>query len=112
MSVTSLYRKLFGLKGPVSGSVIDMAEHGRAGGESDAQGFKYTGAIPESLREATDSTDANISYIGLAKPGAVTTEAVWQIRKIDETSGTEITFADGSDNYNSKWSDRESLSYS
>lgn len=112
ISITSLYKRLFGANGPIPGNVIDMAEHGRAGGDGDSQGFKYTGAIPESLREATDSGDANVTYIGLAKLGAVTTEAVWQIRKIDETSGTAITFANGSDNYDSKWSDRESLSYS
>lgn len=42
MQITDLYKQLFGRKGPAEGNVIDMAEHGRVGGLSTGQPFKYT----------------------------------------------------------------------
>lgn len=112
ISVTDLYKQLFGKHGPADGSVIDMAEHGRAGGNSTKQGFKYIGDIQEAVRVDNKSGDDNITYIGKSYPGAGTDTANWQIKKIDETSGTVITFADGDDNYDNIYDDRESLSYS
>jgi len=94
MTVASIYRQLFGRKGPAEGTVIDMAEHGRSGGLSTKQGFKYVG------------------YVGKAAIGSATDAARWQIMSIDETSGTVVTFADGDDNYNNIWDSREELSYS
>lgn len=62
------------------------------------------------LRTATDSGDSLVTYLGMAAPGAATSEARWQIRKIDENSGTEITWA-GTD-FDNVWDDREGLTYS
>lgn len=49
-SLSSLYRALFGKRAPVDGNVIDMSEHGRVGGVSTGQGFKFVtnidGAAP------------------------------------------------------------------
>lgn len=42
MQITDLYKQLFGRKGPADGNVIDMSEHGRVGGLSTGQPFKYT----------------------------------------------------------------------
>jgi len=107
MTVASIYRQLFGRKGPAEGTVIDMAEHGRSGGLSTKQGFKYVGDIKEAIRVAEKST-----YVGKAAIGSATDAARWQIMSIDETSGTVVTFADGDDNYNNIWDSREELSYS
>ena len=112
MSIVNIYRQMFGRKGPAEGSVIDMAEHGRAGGDSDKQGFKYTSSAPETVRVAENSGDSNITYVGSSYPGADTSVSEWQIKKIDETSGTNVTFADGNDNYDNEWDERENLSYS
>ncbi len=64
-----------------------------------------------AVRTAVDAGDANITYIGKAQIGAVTSASVWQIMKVDETSGTVITWADGDDEFNNSWDNRESLSY-
>lgn len=58
------------------------------------------------------SNDANITYIGKALLGSLTSNSVWQIQKIDDTSGTVITWADGSNAFNQIWDDRENLTYS
>ena len=44
-SITDLYNNLFGRKGIADGNVIDMAEHGRVGGLSTGQPFKFVTAI-------------------------------------------------------------------
>lgn len=66
----------------------------------------------KAVRTAEDSGDSNIQYIGLASVGSLTSAEVWQIMKVDETSGTVITFADGDDSYDNEWDERESLTYS
>jgi len=64
-----------------------------------------------AVRIAVDSGDSNITYVGKAQIGSATSDSVWQIRKIDETSGTVITWADGDDGFNNKWTEREALTY-
>ena len=44
-SITDLYNNLFGRKGIADGNVIDMAEHGRVGGLSTGQPFKFVAPI-------------------------------------------------------------------
>lgn len=111
VSIVSLYRKLFGRSGPTNGSVIDMSEHGRAGGVNTAQGYKNTRNVEEStlIDEASDT----VTYLGFAKTGSATSASSWQIKKI-LTSGnvTSIQFADGNDDYDNVWDDRASLDYS
>lgn len=72
--------------------------------------------VPESpvmaTRIAVDSGDANIQYIGKAKVGTATSAASWQIRELNETSGTVITYADGDAAFDNVWDNRESLTYS
>ena len=109
MTVIDVYRQLFGRKGPVGGTVIDMAEHGRAGGVSSKQGFKYVGDIKEAIRVVVSG---DITYVGRAAPGTATDVASWQIISIDESSGTVITYADGDDNYDNVWDDAGELDYS
>ncbi len=67
-----------------------------------------------SKRIAEDSGDSNIVYIGYcavgkSDQGAV---AVWAIKKIDD-SGSETIFewANGVQEFNNIWNDRESLTY-
>lgn len=109
-TIVSLYRQLFGKRDPVEGSVIDMAEHGRAGGVSTGQGAKVTRNLEE--KTLIDSTDANNIYIGKSRQGGDTTAAVWQV-KVVSTSGTvvSILYADSNDNYDNVWSNRAGLTY-
>lgn len=65
-----------------------------------------------AVQVAEDSGDANVTYVGKAQIGSATDAEVWQIMKVDGTSGTVVTWAGGSDSFSSAWDDRESLSYS
>lgn len=70
------------------------------------------GGTDEEVRLATDSGDANIEYVGKAIPGSATSAAVWQISRIDNTTGLVLEFADGNSSFDNIWDNRESLSYS
>jgi len=54
----------------------------------------------------------SVTYIGLAKPGTAQATAKWQARKLDESSGLVITWADGDANFNNVATDLTALSYS
>lgn len=59
-----------------------------------------------------DEASATVTYIGVALPGTATSASTWQIKKIDSSSGTSITFADGNSSFDNEWDERASLSYS
>lgn len=59
-----------------------------------------------------DSGDANIIYIGEAATGSSQAGALWKITKLDVNTLLDVTYADGNDNYDNVWNNRESLSYS
>lgn len=58
------------------------------------------------------ATVGSITYIGNAAMGADAAAAVWQIKRLDATSGLIKLWADGNDNFDNVWNDRASLSYS
>jgi hypothetical protein len=59
-----------------------------------------------------DSVDANTTYIGEAKLGASTSDAVWQILKIVKVGTvTSILSADSDLRFNNVFDDRTSLTY-
>jgi len=58
-----------------------------------------------------DTSTPNVTYIGKAIPGSLTSAAVWQVSKIDESSNLAITFADGDSDFDNIWDDRTSLTY-
>lgn len=66
----------------------------------------YTTRIEE------DSGDANITYIGNAVIGSAEASAVWQIKRLDATTGLVKLWRDGNDSYDNAWSTREAGSYS
>jgi hypothetical protein len=55
---------------------------------------------------------APYTYIGKAVTGSDEGDAVWQIFRMDETSGLKIEWADGNSNFDNIWSDYAGLSYS
>ena len=59
-----------------------------------------------------DTTTTDVVYIGKAAIGSTTASAVWQILKMDISSGMTITWADGNDNFDNVWNNRASLTYS
>ena len=72
MSITTsdIYKRLFGRKGIADGSVIDMAEHGRVGGVSTGQPFKFTSNIE---LQPTDESQPNPSLVFGYTGGNLTT---------------------------------------
>lgn len=109
--ITDLYKQLFGRKGIGDGNVIDMAEHGRAGGISTGDPFKMVRDVEE--KTLIDEVDSSTTYIGKTRMGGDIGQEVWQIKKI-AVSGTitTISYADGNTNYDNEWDERASLSYS
>jgi len=59
-----------------------------------------------------DEATSTVTYIGKATPGTATSVSLWQIQKIDTTTGTVITWADGNGDFDNIWANRASLSYS
>ena len=86
-------------------------------GKSSTATLNTDGSIPtNSPSQATqikkDSGDTNILYIGKAPIGSATSSAVWQIARLDTTSGELVkTWVDGAA-FTQVYDDRESLSYS
>lgn len=72
MSITTIdtHKLLFGKKGIQDGNVIDMAEHGRVGGVSTGQPFKFTSNIE---LQPTDDSQPNPSMVLGYTDGNLTT---------------------------------------
>jgi len=60
MALTDIYRKIFGYDHLQDGTVIDLAEHGRAGADRDGQGFKFT------KKKKCSCTTSSFSYYSLS----------------------------------------------
>lgn len=73
-----------------------------------------TGSLTQTVTQYAlklDESASPVTYIGEAVPGSSAASAVWRIKKIDETSGLVITWADGSADFDQIWNDRSSLIY-
>jgi len=58
-----------------------------------------------------DTTTANVTYIGKAPIGSATSSDVWQVAKLDTSSGLIKTWADSA-GFTQVWDNRTSLTYS
>src|SRR3989304_4994459 len=54
----------------------------------------------------------SVTYLAVAAPGTAQATAKWQVKKIDETTGTVITFANGDSNFDNVATDLTGLTYS
>lgn len=59
-----------------------------------------------------DISTASVTYVGEAVVGGSAASAIWRIKRIDETSGIVITWADGNSNFDNIWNNRTGLTYS
>ena len=66
-------------------------------------------AIPQYAMKIT--VDGNITYIAKASPGTSLSSPSWQVKKVDETTGTVITWADANANYDNIATDLTTLTY-
>jgi hypothetical protein len=110
MALTDIYRALFGKDHIQDGTVIDLAEHGRTGGVSTGQAFKFSRKVDELIK--VDEASATVTYIGTASFGTASSASSWQVKRIT-ISGTVTTieYADLG-NYSQVFDDRASLNYS
>jgi hypothetical protein len=58
------------------------------------------------------SANGSITYIAVASPGTSSLSPYWQCKKVDETVGTIITWADGNNRFDNKASNLMTLTYS
>ncbi len=56
-----------------------------------------------------DEVSDDLIYVGEALPGSSESSSVWRIKKITSTG---VLFADGNTNFDNRWDQRASLSYS
>ncbi len=75
-------------------------------------GTKVSRQISSNTAVIIDSSADPIIYIGKAPIGSIASEAVWQISKLDTSSGLIKTWADGDADFNNIWDNRTSLTYS
>jgi len=58
------------------------------------------------------TVSGNVTYVAKGPLGASQASAVWQAKKIDETTGVVITWADGNDKYDNVATNLTTLTYS
>lgn len=59
-----------------------------------------------------EQVSTTLAYFGQASVGASESSSVWQIQKLDFTTGVIATYAGGSDAFNNVWTNRASYTYS
>jgi len=89
----------------------EYEEHSKVGDASTGRPIKYVQSAP--LLVMVDEASDTVQYIGEAVPNASSGSALWRIRKV-LVSGTttSVQFADGDDNFDNIWDNRDSLTYS
>ena len=88
--------------------VLSSALPASASTETTLQTISF-GGTQFALRLATVG---DVDYVGEASIGTATSAASWRIKKVDSTSGTIITWADGNASFDNIWDNRTSLTYS
>lgn len=58
-----------------------------------------------------EDATATIAYIGLAVIGASESAPIWQIKRLDSTTGVDVRWADGNAEFDNVWANRASLTY-
>lgn len=105
-TLSDLYRSLFGKDHIQDGTVIDLAEHGRAGGVSTGTSYKSVQVVPLAVQNATN---ASLTLYGFAKPGTNATLPNWRI--MAEDINGNVLFADGDDEFDNTFVDFNSKTF-
>lgn len=67
-----------------------------------------TEGVSKYILKMDQATDV-ILYVGEAVPGSLDTDAVWRIKKIDETTGLSVLWANGNTNFDNRWDQRATV---
>lgn len=95
-TLEDLYGQLFGKSSIQDGDVISMAEHGRVGGLSTGQGFKYVGILNASGSLISEFGGSSSGGSGIPVAGASLATPV----AIIDGSGNQISSFGGGTQYN------------
>lgn len=103
--------------GSVAGNDLTLTYNTTTMSDTDDLLIYYDDAEATQLVEGPEyatrlATSGSVTYVGKAAIGSSSASSVWQIKKIDETSGTVITWADGNSSFDNIWDNRASLTYS
>jgi hypothetical protein len=104
----------FGGPSGANNSTIEYAETAKINGVVGKKVFNIdsTGNILDGNNAVKVTIVGSITYVGMASPGTLQASALWQCKKVDGTSGTVVTWADGNANFDNIATDLTSLSYS
>ncbi len=104
-----------------------VAKRGLVNAARNVQVDVVTSALPSSASTETTlqtisfggkkyalrlTTVGSIDYVGEADTGTATSSALWRAKKVDNTSGIIITWADGNANFDNVATDLTTLTYS
>lgn len=95
--------------------IRDTPGGGGSSGSGSIAPFLQNGALPVSdvtLATRLDNSATPILYVGKAVVGSATSSAVWQISKLDTSSGLIKTWADGNADFDNVWDDILTITYS
>jgi hypothetical protein len=106
MSTMDKHQLLFGKKGIADASVVEIAEHGRVGGKSTGQPFKFVDNPNYDIKLVEDGS---ITYVGYADPGTAEATEEWKVMKLDASSGLKVTWAGGAPDFKYAVTDMASL---
>jgi hypothetical protein len=67
--------------------------------------------VPPDYDIIIDESTNTVTYFGKAEPGTPLSSALWQIRRIDTSGDTTITYAGGVDSFTKVWDNRLTYSY-
>jgi hypothetical protein len=97
---------------------VDRVGGGGGGGLTQAESEALQAVATEAKQDemignyATQIVEVgSVTYVGKAPMGSATSEAVWQVKKIDETSGLVITWADGDSSFTNVFDNHLTLTY-
>jgi hypothetical protein len=88
---------------------IAIGEDELIGTEQNGISAKRTIGTPMAIKITEEGTS---TYIGFAVPGTAQATAEWRCMKVDESSGTVITYADGNQKFDNAATDLTALTYS
>lgn len=103
----SVTKAINDLEFPVANYILPFKDvnGGAAQVQLDSSGNIPTSAGSTPLKlELDDTSTANVTYVGKAAIGSATSDPVWQIQKINETTGMEITWANNG-LFTAKWTE-------
>ncbi len=104
-----------GAAGVAGQSAYDIAvESGFVGTKAEwLESLKGADLVEVDYEVQVDEASSSVTYVGKALPGSTTSQAVWQIKRVQITgTTTAIEYAGGTAAFLSVWDNRAGLSYS